>query len=1189
MRGVRRAQFQEAAVRHIVSRFRDPHGSKRVLLADEVGLGKTVVARGVIEQLMERRRSPLTVVYLCSNAEIAEQNRTKLDPDSAAPVGRVTELAFKAKTPDANLRLYSFTPGTSLKGGTGLEWERRLLMYLLHRAFGFRVWKRQWREFFRCGVRPENWDARTTRRALTAGFGRQTTRVLQRSLKAAWSRPIGGRSARAAIHNAVVMFDPDDPESKSRRNQLVAQLRGVMQRVVLRCLEPDLLILDEVQRFRDVIEEAETPDHIAAELFARRVPVLILSATPYRALTLGHELADGVLSHHEDFFTTLEFLFDRDRATPAAIRTNLRAFGERLRALTIAVTLDHDLLALKHRLEDDLRRVICRTERNWYVMDRRKGIDDTAAVSRDMPGRAELEEFFRLHVALAPLQAIGQVTEFWKSAPSLLTFMDGRYALFKKLKEEERRVPRELLTTGAAVGALGRRNHRISKVTAVAVGPDKQQPPLWMPPTYPYYRDAGFFGETPVRKMLVFSGWRFVPKAVAVITSQLVTNRFGGLDDAPTQPLRFSADSLAFHPLDICYPSIALAAVAEEPYRSALRRPDAATAEDVLAATEQALRRHLAINGVSIVKGQGDPMWRVVMRLERANGGLVDVEHMLDSWEKRATATEGAQTIRLHRRQLSEWLADEWTPVRLGEGRARRLAMIAAFSPACSLLRAVQSVFHDESPDAYLPSVAGVTLEAMRRYFNKPHVQKAIRNHQFRKPWRSTVTDDDPGYTERVLAYAADGQFQAVMDEYVYLLRHAAQAETAATALRKVEEVLSLARGTPRTNGPRGTGRRVRINPDAESHATHFALAFGDDDARESSPEVEEAEEKQRKSVIREAFNSPFWPFVLATTSVGQEGLDFHLYCRDILHWNLPSNPVDLEQREGRINRRDCLAVRQSIARDWPVADIVRREGSPEQTRNPWNGVFDAIMASENPQKYKHGLFPHWVYECRDPQSTVRIRRHVPFFATSRDAQRYERLKEGLALYRLVFGQVNQQDLLEDLHEQIAALPQDEHERAFRRLASYMLNLSPVSHDEAIAHAAEEADGLLSARVDRDGVERLLASVAQLRRERAAELSAVAGELDWLVGLVREFLDQSKEPSEAVRTAATALAYLRNPYDRIFDLHVEGGLSDDIDVIRQAWVALGARADGLKISGGHAGGHPPRGGRTATLDNGASS
>nr|WP_270246095.1 helicase-related protein [Coprococcus sp. AM11-30B] len=43
-------------------------------------------------------------------------------------------------------------------------------------------------------------------------------------------------------------------------------------------------------------------------------------------------------------------------------------------------------------------------------------------------------------------------------------------------------------------------------------------------------------------------------------------------------------------------------------------------------------------------------------------------------------------------------------------------------------------------------------------------------------------------------------------------------------------------------------------------------------------------------------------PFVLATTSIGQEGLDFHNYCCVIMHWNLPSNPIDLEQREGRKN-----------------------------------------------------------------------------------------------------------------------------------------------------------------------------------------------------------------------------------------------------------------------------------------------
>ena len=42
--------------------------------------------------------------------------------------------------------------------------------------------------------------------------------------------------------------------------------------------------------------------------------------------------------------------------------------------------------------------------------------------------------------------------------------------------------------------------------------------------------------------------------------------------------------------------------------------------------------------------------------------------------------------------------------------------------------------------------------------------------------------------------------------------------------------------------------------------------------------------------------------------------LDFHNYCRVIMHWNLPGNPIDLEQREGRINRFKCLAIRQNVS-----------------------------------------------------------------------------------------------------------------------------------------------------------------------------------------------------------------------------------------------------------------------------------
>src|SRR6185503_21174177 len=56
--------------------------TNRVLVADEVGLGKTLVAKGIIalvvNELWETNRR-LDVVYICSNAAIARQNINRLN------------------------------------------------------------------------------------------------------------------------------------------------------------------------------------------------------------------------------------------------------------------------------------------------------------------------------------------------------------------------------------------------------------------------------------------------------------------------------------------------------------------------------------------------------------------------------------------------------------------------------------------------------------------------------------------------------------------------------------------------------------------------------------------------------------------------------------------------------------------------------------------------------------------------------------------------------------------------------------------------------------------------------------------------------------------------------------------------------------------------------------------------------
>lgn len=60
-------------------------------------------------------------------------------------------------------------------------------------------------------------------------------------------------------------------------------------------------------------------------------------------------------------------------------------------------------------------------------------------------------------------------------------------------------------------------------------------------------------------------------------------------------------------------------------------------------------------------------------------------------------------------------------------------------------------------------------------------------------------------------------------------------------------------------------------------------------------------------------FNTPLVPEVLIVTAVGQEGIDLHRECRHVVHHDLPWNPATLEQRTGRIDRIGSKAERLRI------------------------------------------------------------------------------------------------------------------------------------------------------------------------------------------------------------------------------------------------------------------------------------
>jgi hypothetical protein len=245
---------------------------------------------------------------------------------------------------------------------------------------------------------------------------------------------------------------------------------------------------------------------------------------------------------------------------------------------------------------------------------------------------------------------------------------------------------------------------------------------------------------------------------------------------------------------------------------------------------------------------------------------------------------------------------------------------------------------------------------------------------------------NDDAHYKNILKYCIDGNFAAMLDEYAHVLNdknyeslcnQMCDALQAATASYSIDTFSSF-------TGDKKAQVRMR---------SHFAVGFYQTQGDEKT--------SQRKENLRTAFNAPFRPFVLATTSIGQEGLDFHNYARKIMHWNLPHNPIDLEQREGRINRYKCLAIRQSLANE---------NGHGPFTDDVWNEIFQHALNSKADGQPE--LIPYW---CLPDGGSVKIERIVPMYPYSKDKAVYDRLLKILSLYRVTLGQARQEELLEYL------------------------------------------------------------------------------------------------------------------------------------------------------------------------------
>lgn len=1013
--------FQRRTVDYVFQRmYLDSQPTRRFLVADEVGLGKTMVARGIIARAVDHLRrkgvQQIDVLYICSNATIAQQNLNRLnvtDQETASFATRLTLLPKQIGSLKKNgINFISFTPGTTFnlrsKGG---RVDERALIYQMLRGH-LELSNAGLLNVLQGGIEKRaNWHSLA--KADDEHDERLATKYRQQLLadipfmKRLRDHCHACRDARTIGSDVLdTCFD------------MIGELRGRLADACIEALEPDLVILDEFQRFKDLLHGDDDASELAQQLFRHHeVRVLLLSATPYRMLSLNHEQEDD---HYSDFLETLRFLFDGDDSKVEAIKTGFREFRQVLYGINGELSASAG--QVRDKLQSLLGSVIARTERIGAARSQN-------AMIVELPERATLRsgdlQAARFVDRLANAVEAGDTIEYWKSSPYLINFM-GDYDLKRKFRDRHKKPSADLhRVVRDANGELLRNvnvqqyqkidpsNARLRQLLAQTVDAGQWRW-LWMPPALPYMSPGGAYVDTThATKSLIFSSWQVVPDAIAAISSFEAERAM--MNDTPNRPryselhrkrrplLQFRIDPETRHPsnmpaLALVYPCATLAN-AIDPLMLAIGIGGNGPAD-----VNVIKKRARSIVDAKLGKlrvAEDHHSNRVDERWYWAAPALLDAafaEEVAD-WATDAAGFRAAlagdeneppastgqyidQLVEMKQgRQPLGRRPDDLVDVLVEQGLA---------SPGACAVRALRRVAA-ELPDSSFSmlSAAARIANAMRTQFNQPEATSLLRGD-----------DEQIPYWRRVLHYCLDGNLQAVLDEYVHVLKESlglaqrSGAEIATGVADAMTEAMTLRTSSLRVDDIKATGKgSIRVKD--FSIRCRFAMRFGD--VRDDNNE-----KLVRAGSVRQAFNSPFKPFILASTSVGQEGLDFHPYCHVIYHWNLPSNPVDLEQREGRVNRYKGHAIRRNVAMRYGLDAL--RSGN---WHDAWEHLFN--VAKQDRDSDASDLVPYWLYEIAGGHA---IERRVSMLPMSREVAQLKHLKRMLSIYRLAFGQPRQEDLL---------------------------------------------------------------------------------------------------------------------------------------------------------------------------------
>ena len=1095
-------KFQQCTINKVLEElfFKEKSGPKRFLVADEVGLGKTIVAKHVIEYLRELGGNKV-IIYVSSNLDISKQNRIKLanNPEKEIVHADRINLLFADDKLGRGVQIISMTPGTSLSMGKSLgnARERRYMAFLAcnnYRGFGY---DKAANAFCGYAKRDKFYNSLRHNQFRNSLPKAVENRIIKRwnalEVDIEYDDVYGVEDLLRHVH--------DYPELM---HKVVKMMRKEMAIAILESLNPDLIIFDEFQKFSEITEmnsDADLTHEMGKLLLKSTTPTLLLSATPYRLYT-GHQipvLGQEFTGHYDDLQRTFMFLTGSP-AKASSIISHIQQYGSKIQKINQDNV--RGVLDLKNKLEKDVMKYMSRAERINFEGQNESYVRPVF-LSDNCNGADISKENILEYLKVAKYCSSNQsLLTYWKSGTHVMSYLE-KYKLIENACECSADQGKPLIKDRSLYSKLKKDPSQHIKIRYLyrdIFKEGKGYGYLWIPPTRPYYSGKGIYSANKVetvapKKGLIFSSWVFVPKMVA--------SELGGLGDEyfrdvkTVEKIAPSGDSWA----KLYFPSTLLA---ESLSHSDFVNADCYVSLFKLARTR--IEKELIARGYEISKsGASIPLYSLLAKCEFCDD--------LDTWSEYQSILKGNMKGRWKISSKVEKGEYLWKLIPISVEEDARpvssktldlLAKIAISSPAVCFLRSIMNLYGADIDQESWLRISLFSLFSIRSFINRPGSLKAIMKFgRGSKP------------VDKAFDYFEGGNFQAVVDEYVFQVFSNKTDHGIIELCKKLSQVFGATKAhcvVPQLKDD----EPKRVNSD-------IICCFG-----------EGAEESNSRDLNREAFNSPFWPFVLTTTSVGQEGLDFHLYCNDIYHWNLPVNPVDFEQREGRLNRFNNYMIRQNIVAEQESKKIELNNGD-----FIWDVYLkNALLYANRCDRYNLGMSPHWVFSPVK-NSRAKFNRHILDLPCSNDRDRYEKLMQDLDFYRLALGQPNQRKFMDKLLENKYCQKID--------LRGVILNFFPFKQRNRRIEISEYIENQKALQVLINDCRDYLIEIKDNHL-----ISELTVEVDRHIKRLQKYI-QDKDGNKRQHVASIeALYYFVDPFDDQSDREPEIGFEDDLEKLKSA-------------------------------------